>query len=190
MAVGLLTQLDQQRGGARCNRAAGIADLLANRANSSRKESGAFLTMKRLVAWRIPLTILTTMAFLAALGYDQGSSSSNGSVWFHWTTGGLIASAFFVATDPVTHPSRARDQVIFGVLVAAVVYWIRSTGSYPDGIAFAIFSKRSSHRQEEGLSIIQRNGDGSLVRIEIWSCLCGVSDAVGSDTAKPLRSIG
>lgn len=99
---------------------------------------GLWLIQQRLMHWRIPLTVLLTVAALASLFHDQGSSASLGSAWFHWTTGGTVAAAFFVATDPVTHPARPSHQVLFAILVGCLLFLIRTQGSLPDGIAFAV----------------------------------------------------
>ena len=99
---------------------------------------GLFLLVKKLLAWRIPVSMLAGVGFAALFGYDQGSSMSSGSAVFHLTSGGFIAAAFFVATDPVTHPRGARPQIIFGFTVGLMTYLIRAYGTFPDGIAFAI----------------------------------------------------
>ncbi len=99
---------------------------------------GLLLMARRIITWHIPLTIITCTALLSLWGYDNGSSQSNGSPWFHLINGGLIAAAFFVATDPVTHPLTLKNQLIFACLVACVIYTIRTFGNLPDGIAFAI----------------------------------------------------
>lgn len=99
---------------------------------------GLWLTWQRIISWRIPTAVLLTLGFLAAATYDQGSSQSLGSPWFHWTSGGTVAAAFFFATDPVTHPANPRHQIIFGCLIGLLLFVIRTGGSLPDGIAFAI----------------------------------------------------
>jgi len=99
---------------------------------------GLLLTIKGLIAWRIPVAMFAALGACAVLGYDQGSSLSMGSAWFHWTGGGFVAAAFFVATDPVTHPREARQQVLFGLVIGIFIYAIRAFGAYPDGIAFAV----------------------------------------------------
>ncbi len=65
----------------------------------------------RVVDWRIPLAILATLSLLAAAAYDGGSSSNLGSPLFHCFSGGTMLGAFFVATDPMTCPTRARGRV-------------------------------------------------------------------------------
>ena len=99
---------------------------------------GLWLIWQGIISWRIPSAMLLTLGFLAAASYDQGSSQSLGSPWFHWTSGGTMAAAFFFATDPVTHPANPRHQIIFGCLIGLLLFVIRTGGSLPDGIAFAI----------------------------------------------------
>ena len=99
---------------------------------------GLFLLSKRIITWHIPITLFATIGLLAMWGYDNGSSQTNGSPWFHLTSGGLVAASFFVATDPVTHPLNKNHQLFFAFLIGAIVYVIRTMGSLPDGIAFAI----------------------------------------------------
>ncbi len=106
--------------------------------NAAFLAGGIALMAMRLASWRVPTAMLATLAVLAALGYDNGSSSSLGSPLFHWFSGGTMLAACFFATDPVTHPASARGQIAFGCLVGAMTFVVRSFGNYPDGIAFGI----------------------------------------------------
>jgi electron transport complex protein RnfD len=99
---------------------------------------GLVLAARRLLAWRVPVALLATLGVLALAGYDQGSSSSLGSPLYHWFSGATMLGAWFFATDPVTHPSSPRGQILFGCLVGSVTFAIRAFGAYPDGIAFGI----------------------------------------------------
>ncbi len=99
---------------------------------------GLLLAYKKLIAWRVTAGMFAGLALAALVGYDQGSSLSLGGAWFHWTMGGFMAAAFFIVTDPVTHPRQHRHQIIFGLTVGVFVYLIRAFGAYPDGIAFAV----------------------------------------------------
>ena len=99
---------------------------------------GAVLVWRRLAAWRVPATILATIAVLAAAFWDGGSSTSSGSPLFHWFTGSTMLTVFFFATDPVTHPVSPRGQIVFGIVVGTATFLIRAFGNYPDGAAFAI----------------------------------------------------
>ena len=99
---------------------------------------GLVLLALSIISWHIPIGCLIGLALASLFGYDQGSSTSNGSISFHLLSGGFVIAMFFVATDPVTHPRTKAMQVAFGVLVGALTYLIRAHGIYPDGIAFAI----------------------------------------------------
>jgi electron transport complex protein RnfD len=77
------------------------------------------------------------------VGYDNGSSASLGSPLYHLFSGATLLAAGFVLTDPVTHPRHSRDQWLFGAIVGAAVFAIRSWGNYPDGIAFAVLLANS-----------------------------------------------
>jgi electron transport complex protein RnfD len=99
---------------------------------------GVVLLALRLAAWRIPVAILTTMTVLALAGYDNGSSASWGSPAYHWFTGATMLTVFFFATDPVTHPACKRGQILFGIVIGAMMFVVRCFGNYPDGAVFAI----------------------------------------------------
>ena len=99
---------------------------------------GLYLCAVRIANWRFPVAVLGTLGICAALGYDNGSSSSLGSPLFHWFSGGTMLAAFFIATDPVTAPSVPAAQWIFGIGIGVAIFVIRAFGGYPDGIAFAV----------------------------------------------------
>jgi len=100
--------------------------------------AGLVLIRLRLAAWRPAAGMLGALTVLGVAGYDNGSSASLGSPAFHIFSGSTLLAACFVVTDPVTHPSRHRDQWLFGLLVGSLTWLIRSWGNYPDGIAFAV----------------------------------------------------
>lgn len=100
--------------------------------------TGLVLAARRTLAWRVPAGMLLILTIAGFIGFDGGSSNSLGSPMIHLFSGGTMLAAFFVATDPVTHPSSARGQWLFGILVGLLTYLIRSYAAYPDGIAFAV----------------------------------------------------
>ena len=106
--------------------------------NAAALLGGLYLVAVRLVHWRLPAAVLLGVALPAAACYDGGSSASLGSPLFHWFSGATMLAAFFIATDPVTAPSRAGHQWLFGLGVGGLVFAIRAFGSYPDGVAFAV----------------------------------------------------
>lgn len=56
----------------------------------------------------------------------------------HFLSGGLMLSAFFIATDYVTRPSATAGQIIYGILLGFLTAVFRIFGSGVEGTAFAI----------------------------------------------------
>ena len=53
-------------------------------------------------------------------------------------TGGVVFSAFFMATDYVTRPLTPLGQVLYGVGIGLIIVIIREFGGYPEGVTYAI----------------------------------------------------
>ena len=53
-------------------------------------------------------------------------------------SGGLLLGAVFMATDYVTSPVTRMGQVYYGVGCGLLTVFLRTYGSYPEGVAFAI----------------------------------------------------
>lgn len=97
---------------------------------------GLFLLQMRIIHWRIPVSILTTMSLCALL--SLWISPSAHGLLFHLFGGATMLGAFFIATDPVTASTTPRGQLIYGFGIGLLTFIIRSLGSYPDGVAFAV----------------------------------------------------
>ena len=61
-----------------------------------------------------------------------------GVSWTRMFSGGAMLGAFFIVTDPVSGPMTNKGRLIFGAGIGALVYIIRTWGSYADGVAFAV----------------------------------------------------
>ncbi len=99
---------------------------------------GLWLLQQRIFTWHAPAAMLATLAFAAAIGFDQGSSEGGGSVLFHLFSGATMFGAFFIITDPVSSAVSTRGRLVFGALIGLLIYIIRSNGNYPDAVAFAV----------------------------------------------------
>jgi len=90
----------------------------------------AFLLIKEVIDWRIPVSFILTVAAISALfGADP---------IFQIMAGGLMLGAFFMATDPVTKPMGRTGRWIFGIGCGAITIVIRLLGGYPEGACYAI----------------------------------------------------
>lgn len=98
---------------------------------------GLFLLYKRVITWHIPLVMMGTIALLAGVMnlYDPGHFA--GPI-YHLVSGATLLGAFFIATDLVTSPISARGQIIFAAGCGILVYVIRTSTGYPEGVAFAV----------------------------------------------------
>jgi len=99
--------------------------------------TGIYLCIKRIIDWRIPAGVIAAILVLSNLFalYDYASFTPP---TFHLFSGGIMLAAFFIATDPVTAATTTKGRWLYGAGIGIFIYIIRTWGSYPDGIAFAV----------------------------------------------------
>ena len=98
---------------------------------------GLMLLATGVIRWRIPLSLLVAVALFAAVSHWLDPLNHAG--WLvHLFSGGVMAAAFFIATDPVSAATTPRGQLIYGAGIGLLIYLIRGWGGYPDGVAFAV----------------------------------------------------
>ena len=56
----------------------------------------------------------------------------------HLCGGGLIAGAFFMATDYVTSPITPVGQIVFGIIIGLLTGIFRLFGGSAEGVSYAI----------------------------------------------------
>ncbi|MDB1124135.1 RnfABCDGE type electron transport complex subunit D [Vibrio algarum] len=104
---------------------------------------GLYLIYKGIIHWAIPVSFLLGIAIPALI-----SSSINSheylSVSTHLFSGAAMLGAFYIATDLVTSPTSVRGQLVYGASCGVLIWLIRSFGSYPEGVAFAILIMNSA----------------------------------------------
>lgn len=103
---------------------------------------GGWLLKKQIITWHIPFAMLGTVFLLASVFTLVNGERYPGPL-FHLTSGALMLGAFFIATDYVTSPNSPTGQLIFGAGCGLLVYVIRTWGSYPEGVAFAVLLMNS-----------------------------------------------
>ncbi|NQT28796.1 MAG: RnfABCDGE type electron transport complex subunit D [Candidatus Omnitrophica bacterium] len=121
-----------------------IGDLFIGRVSGSLGETSAicliigaiYLLLRKVISWRIPLSLLLTTTILSAIFFLLNPSW--GSVWFHLFGGGLLLGAFFMATDPVTTPTTKRGRYIFGIGCGVLIMIIRYFSGLPEGVMYSI----------------------------------------------------
>jgi len=97
----------------------------------------AWLLARRACDWRIPASILTTVAIFSSALWAI-SPERFPSPLFMLFSGGLLFGTVFMATDPVTSPLAPRGAWIFGAGIGLLVVLIRIWGGLPEGVMYAI----------------------------------------------------
>lgn len=98
---------------------------------------GIFLLLKRIISWHAPVAMLSTILFISGIFY-LGDPELYAPPQFLVLNGALMLAAFFIITDPVTSPNTTRGQIVFGVGCGVLVFIIRTWGSYPEAVGFAV----------------------------------------------------
>lgn len=98
---------------------------------------GLYLLARRIVRWQIPVAMLLGIALPAALAHGLDPGAHAGAA-FHMASGATMLGAFFIATDPVSAATSDRGRLVYGAGIGLLTWIIRSYGSYPDGVAFAV----------------------------------------------------
>jgi len=98
---------------------------------------GLLLLVKRIITWHGPLAMLSTVAVMAAL-FHQANPDLYAPPQFHLLNGALFLAAFFIITDPVTSPNTPKGQIVFGIGCGLLVFIIRTWGTYPEAVGFAV----------------------------------------------------
>ncbi len=104
---------------------------------------GVWLVRQGVIQWHIPASLLLTVAIFASI-FHLIDDQHYVSPMLHLSSGGLILTAFFIATDYVTSPNTATGQIVFGAGCGFLIFVIRTWGAYPEGAAFAVLLMNSA----------------------------------------------
>jgi Na+-translocating ferredoxin:NAD+ oxidoreductase subunit D len=104
---------------------------------------GVWLVRQGIIQWHIPASLLLTVVILGSI-FHLIDDQHYVSPLLHLSSGGLILTAFFIATDYVTSPNTTTGQIVFGVGCGFLIFVIRTWGAYPEGAAFAVLLMNSA----------------------------------------------
>jgi len=104
---------------------------------------GLYLLYKGIIHWAIPLTFLCGLMIPASISHFVNPEGTLPAL-IHLFSGGAIMGAFYIATDLVTSPTSVKGQMVYGAGCGFLVWLIRSFGSYPEGVAFAVLIMNSA----------------------------------------------
>lgn len=112
---------------------------------------GAYLAIRKMMDWRIPVGVLGSVFIVSSLLYLLNSAKYP-NPFFMLCSGGLMLGAIFMATDMVTSPTTPVGVWIFGILVGLVTLLIRLLGGLPEGVMYAILLGNALTPQIENLT--------------------------------------
>jgi electron transport complex protein RnfD len=98
---------------------------------------GAYLVARNMMNWRIPISILLTVALITWL-FMQYDPLTYPRPAFMLFSGGLMLGAVFMATDMVASPITNLGCWLYGFLIGSLVVVIRFWGGMPEGVMYAI----------------------------------------------------
>ncbi|MDH3270840.1 MAG: RnfABCDGE type electron transport complex subunit D [Gemmatimonadota bacterium] len=98
---------------------------------------GIYLAVKKYLNWRIPISILLTVAVLSQVAHFVDPDRYPGAL-FMLFSGGLMLGAWYMATDMVTSPTTNHGCWIFGAGIGAMAVLIRLWGGLPEGVMYSI----------------------------------------------------
>lgn len=97
---------------------------------------GLALVYRRIISWHIPVGVLAGLLLMALLFSFDADLRVPPSL--HLFGGATMLAAFFIATDPVSAAVSFPGKLLYGLGIGVLLYIIRTWGSYPDAVAFAI----------------------------------------------------
>lgn len=97
---------------------------------------GLFLLWRRIITWHTPVAVLSGLALCALL--FSWNADLRVPLLLHMVGGATLLGAFFIATDPVSSATSNRGKLVYGAGIGVLIYVIRTWGSYPDAVAFAV----------------------------------------------------
>ena len=98
---------------------------------------GAYLVVRHMMDWRIPVAMLGGAGVTAA-AFHVANPAAYADAGFMLVTGGLMLGATFMATDPVASPVTPRGMWIYGALMGLLTILIRNLGGLAEGVMYAI----------------------------------------------------
>ncbi len=97
---------------------------------------GLYLISSRVINCSVPLSLLTSLALLAWFS-DPGAGSWH-SIQAQLLIGPVMLTAFFIATDPPSSPQTLLARLLYGLLIACLIFFGRQFSDYSQPLAMAV----------------------------------------------------
>lgn len=103
----------------------------------------AYLLIRKDADWRVVVSFALTFLAMSLIGglffwgHDSSINPLNYTL-YQFLSGGVLFGMAFMMVDPVTMPLTSPSRVIYGMVLALFVVFIRTFASAPEGMAYAI----------------------------------------------------
>ena len=97
---------------------------------------GIYLLLAGVITWHIPVVMIASFALCMGLGGPGGFNPLYLAAQI--CGGGILMSAFYMATDPVTSPVSVPGHVIYGAAIGVLSAVFRIFGSADDSASYAV----------------------------------------------------
>lgn len=104
---------------------------------------GVYLIYRGIVSWMIPMMFCVGLGLPAVIAHFISPTIYLDAIT-QLLSGGAMLCAFFISTDLVTSPTSGKGQMLYGFCTGLLVWLIRTFGSYPEGVAFAVLIMNSA----------------------------------------------
>ncbi len=98
--------------------------------------AGIYLIYTKTASWKIIASVLGSALVSSTVLYLLKQTPY--SPVFSMLSGGLLFASVFMATDPISAPSRDKAKILFGVLIGTLAVILRTYSLFTEGIMFAI----------------------------------------------------
>ena len=118
-----------------------------------------YLIARKVIRWRIPLSVIGTVFVVSFLGGHAGYSRLEWALQ-NVCAGGVMFTGIFMATDYSTSPVTINGQILYGIGIGLLTMLIRYFGGYAEGCSYAILIMnlctwsldKLCHRRQFGVS--------------------------------------
>ncbi len=97
----------------------------------------AYLLLRKVITWHIPVCYVGTVALLTYL-FPVGGIDNLTYMAYELLSGGLLLSAVFMATDYTTSPLSRMGKIIYAVGCGGLTVLLRTFGDFPEAASYSI----------------------------------------------------
>lgn len=103
---------------------------------------GAYLLIRKVITWEIPILYVVSFAVFEVIFGGHGFSPV--FVASEICSGGLLPGAIFMATDYVTSPITEKGKVLYAVLLGVLTGVFRTYGASAEGVSYSNYHQQPS----------------------------------------------